>query len=547
MRNAFLKSKLFNSNFSIPFTFASGLFSIIAIILLIQIFNKNNGVFVYVMDDAYIHLAMAENILRGHYGVNLHEFSAASSSIIWPFLLAPFSFTHYSPLIFNFCFSILSIFAFTQIYYRTIHIQNRFTKVAIVTSLSILMITATNLIAILFTGMEHSLQIAMTALCVLGVIIENEESRLPKWFLFALFFAPLVRYENLAISLPICGYLFLQGYKRQSIAIGTTTIIILLIFSLFLHHIGLGWLPSSISLKTSTLNEGLALWEILPGNLFLKPSGAFFILIFVLSFGITFFSKDKKGQMALLVIIACSFHLYFGRLGSRQRYELYLMAYGFLFISYFFMPYLSKIFSEKKSFFFTSKFITLLFIFTWFTFQPMTRFVFNTPLSSNNIFEQQYQTSRFARKFYKKPIGINDLGLVSYKNPHYVLDYAGLASLKAQKFRLNKINSAWMDKLAKEKNVELVAVYTSWFNELPKNWKKIGVLQLGNPRFATFSDRVHFFATNQKAVKPIIKKLKKFRKTLPGNARFTFVDEMQNSKKNKATKPTIPKKTGLKF
>jgi len=38
----------------------------------------------YSLDDPYIHLALAENMARGHFGVNLGEASNPSSSIIWP-------------------------------------------------------------------------------------------------------------------------------------------------------------------------------------------------------------------------------------------------------------------------------------------------------------------------------------------------------------------------------------------------------------------------------------------------------------------------------
>ena len=53
--------------------------------------NWNEGLFTYTLDDPYIHLRLAENISQGHYGINPSEYSAPSSSILWPFLLVPFS------------------------------------------------------------------------------------------------------------------------------------------------------------------------------------------------------------------------------------------------------------------------------------------------------------------------------------------------------------------------------------------------------------------------------------------------------------------------
>ena len=70
---------------------ALSVFSIVACIEFIAIWVMNSGRFIFTLDDAYIHLALAENITNGHYGVNEGEFSAPSSSILWPFIIAPFA------------------------------------------------------------------------------------------------------------------------------------------------------------------------------------------------------------------------------------------------------------------------------------------------------------------------------------------------------------------------------------------------------------------------------------------------------------------------
>ena len=59
------------------------------IVQTLLILHLRGGHFSYTLDDAYIHLALAENLAGGHYGVNLGEYSAASSSILWPLLLIP--------------------------------------------------------------------------------------------------------------------------------------------------------------------------------------------------------------------------------------------------------------------------------------------------------------------------------------------------------------------------------------------------------------------------------------------------------------------------
>ena len=49
--------------------------------LLGAILAFNDGVFVYTLDDPYIHMALAANIAEFHYGLNASAYAAPSSSI----------------------------------------------------------------------------------------------------------------------------------------------------------------------------------------------------------------------------------------------------------------------------------------------------------------------------------------------------------------------------------------------------------------------------------------------------------------------------------
>src|SRR5437773_1407993 len=78
----------------------------------------NSGHLVYTLDDAYIHLSLAENIARCHYGINPGESSSPSSSILWPFLLAPVAGSALgtaAPLVLNVLVSLGTVFLFWRI------------------------------------------------------------------------------------------------------------------------------------------------------------------------------------------------------------------------------------------------------------------------------------------------------------------------------------------------------------------------------------------------------------------------------------------------
>jgi hypothetical protein len=78
-----------------------------AILLVNEVYASirlTGGHLIYSLDDPYIHLSVAENILRGGYGVNWEEYLAPCSSILYPFLLVPFvaiGIGTFAPLIIN--------------------------------------------------------------------------------------------------------------------------------------------------------------------------------------------------------------------------------------------------------------------------------------------------------------------------------------------------------------------------------------------------------------------------------------------------------------
>src|SRR5215468_4391895 len=67
----------------------------LAAVLAVEIFClliATRGHFVYALEAAYTHLALAQQIAQGHYGLAPGEAAAPSSSILFPFLLAGLKF-----------------------------------------------------------------------------------------------------------------------------------------------------------------------------------------------------------------------------------------------------------------------------------------------------------------------------------------------------------------------------------------------------------------------------------------------------------------------
>ena len=142
-----------------PFLIGVGFLLLIILAEFLIIMQLNNGKFVYTLDDPYIHLALSENIINGHYGVNNIEFSAPSTSILWPFIMSPFSSYEYTPFLVNVVVAIITVYLFTKIFNASFGIDEKRMKVIIVALFVTVLILMTNTIGLIFTGMEHSLQL----------------------------------------------------------------------------------------------------------------------------------------------------------------------------------------------------------------------------------------------------------------------------------------------------------------------------------------------------------------------------------------------------
>src|SRR5450759_5232638 len=75
-------------------------------ILLISSIKLNNGHFGYPLDDVYIHMSMAKNIvINGVWGIDKYEFASSTSSPLWTLLLSLiyflFGVNEVSPFIMN--------------------------------------------------------------------------------------------------------------------------------------------------------------------------------------------------------------------------------------------------------------------------------------------------------------------------------------------------------------------------------------------------------------------------------------------------------------
>ncbi|MCK5880684.1 MAG: hypothetical protein KAG18_02345, partial [Sinobacterium sp.] len=309
------------------FYWAVAWFLLLTGILLAVVLLANDGTLSFVLDDPFIHLRLAENIWLGHYGINASEVSAPSSSIIWPFLLAPFaafSFSAWLLLLANTLLALAVIYFLAASLAICLPALSSRLFVAIVCGFFFL----ANLPALVFVGMEHVLQLLLVAMIVYGLLAhavsdsEQASGKIKYWLWVALFLSPLVRYENSLLVASVLLFLWLRQFYWQALLTGLCITASLCCFSWFLHGLDLGWLPTSILLKSSAdlpfierISEKLL-------TLILTPKAWCLLVALALLLRAAAFSKVVvERQLAACFALFTVLFLLLGSFGWYYRYE----------------------------------------------------------------------------------------------------------------------------------------------------------------------------------------------------------------------------------
>ncbi|MEI7906246.1 MAG: hypothetical protein WCI84_02700 [Bacteroidota bacterium] len=508
-------------NNRIPFYVSSLLLLLLTAAEFAAILRMNNGMFVYTLDDAYIHLSLAENIALGHYGINPGEFASVASSILWPFLLAPFalfSFGTYIPFVLNIIFEIATLYVLWNIFDRVF--TNMKQKELFISVLLVLLIPAAGMVGLIFTGMEHSLQV-LAVITILYSIIKELYGEFDPWLTVAsIIIASIVRYEDLSVSLFAIAFLFVRGRKTAALVSLGSVIILLSSFSLFLYLNEGSFLPTSVVAKLGSFRNPVAPLSQFVAAIHTSFGMLYGMLALILVLIAIINRKDFSaialcagGVFITLLHLAYGKVQYFGNLsvefGYFFRYEMYLWT-----ILLVILIILAKNIFIRMYLYSRILFIVLLIVAEIVLCGRNNAILSSISNGSNNIFEQQLQIHTFVTHFYQKPVAVNDIGYVSYKNSNYVLDLWGLTSKNILRMRKsNPGNNEWMDSLVTEKNISLVIIYDVWFTNHPAHWKKVAELTLTKPNITASENVVSFYAVNN--TEETIQKIRAFRNEMP--------------------------------
>jgi hypothetical protein len=507
-----------------------GLFSFLlsAGILYYSIVRNNYGHLIYVLDDGYIHMAVAKNlVLHGVWGVDKYGFSSATSSPLWILVLSTchllFGLHEITPLLINILSgSLLILFLF--IVMRKLNFPSLW-NIAVL----LLVVFCTPLPTLSYTGMEHVLHVLATMLFIFQaakVVMNDLTSTRQKLYLILLgFFMVSVRYEGMFPVAVICLMLIIKRRWAYALSLGFFSFLPVLIFGIVSMSMGWRFLPNSILLKGKipqySLNGLVSLlykgyWSIVDNpHILALLLAALLILLYILRRGHTW----SQGTIMLVMFSATTLmHMLFSRAGW-FRYEAYLVTFGILTIAVAGLPELPAIsFDGLKNNllrYLTASVLVILLL------MPLLRRTvipwIRTQPASRNVYEQQYQMGLFMKDYCQgKTVAANDIGAINFLGDIRCIDVIGLSNMEIAELTRNNLltRTAYSNQLHKNK-VEIGVVYAKYF-PVPPGYITAGEWTIPNNTICSDSV-VTFFAKDSMEAKQLMQNLRSFSSRLPSD------------------------------
>lgn len=534
--------------------------TIMILLLVYSIIFLNDGNLVYSLDDAYIHMAIAKNFSQhGVWGITKKKFSSSSSSLLYTLLLSLiflFGPNEIAPLIIN----LVAANLFLCFVYYILKIKYNLPPYATFTGL-ILLIFLIPLPFLIFTGMEHTIQIFIFIVFVyLASIIladdnikerkirfYNEEGKLffsqDHLFLLVAPLVTMVRYEGMFLIIAVAGLFLLRRKLFYSFLITGMGFLPVVVFGLISTSQGWYFFPNSVILKGNEPNltsiEGIL--DFFNPKLLIEAPHISILLVGALLIICTRYLKKKEvwnefSIMALIFISVTLMHLLLiGITEENQnlsRYDGYLVALGIilLFISIkdgipenltvtHLKEYFLIIKENKKKYLIQIVGAIFVIIVLFSSYIPRSyNLIRKSPQASNNIYEQPYQVGLFLDKYYDgECIAANDIGAMNFRADIECLDLRGLGSKRVAKARIeDDFDTEFVQKEAEKKECAIAVIFEhkDYGYDVPDEWTKAGEWTVKN-NVVLGDDTISFWAVDPSEYNDLIDNLKQFSEKLP--------------------------------
>lgn len=492
----------------------------------INVLFKTDYHYIYFLDDAYIHLAMAKNFAMHHvWGVTSHEFSSSSSSPLFTGLLSGFIWllgnNDQFPLYINLVFGV-GIIYFLNAYFSEYFKE---TKNIVIAVLFTIFFAVLHLL--LLSGMEHLFHVLLITINILCLTKINYNKSTVFGFYFTIVLMGLVRFESMFYFVILAFCFLLQSKWKTAFFVISAGLIPVAIFCYFNYQQDGYLFPNSVVVKGTKLDftSGFLIQfkNIFLNNLILNIS-FYKVGIFPIIMCLVFIFKDiKKYNFSkviennfLLIVISLLMicHSLFAELKGGFRYEAYILT-GF---SMALIPKMKFFFEDFKNSIKNKKLLSvlglancLLLLYKF----GIAHLALNN--GGKNIYEQQVQSAKFLNTYYNtSKIVANDIGAITYYTDIQLLDIAGLASTELISLNENKAEfddrfETFMTQYTLKNKYDLAIVYEVWLGGyVPKGWKKVAVLKIQN-KISVAQDEVTIYCISSEKLNSLRENIKNFK------------------------------------
>lgn len=533
-----------------PLALALGLLLLAVGVLFGLATSRTAGHLVYGLDDSYIHMAMAKNFSQsGVWGVTSQAFSASSSSPLWVLTLAAtyllFGVNQASPFLLNLLSAALVVVALYLILADGGAAESR--SHVFIALLSVAF--AIELPSLVFTGMEHALQILLVLAFVhvaARLIADGGRSAARAALARAMLCSALatgIRYESLGLVAVVCALLLLRGKRVPAAAVLACGALPPAVMGIVSRSHGAFWLPNPIKIKAHLPNLSsvvdsahflLSFWEKL-----FQASEIVLLLALVLVLFVVDVQRRGPGWgyrrtfllIAMAAICLQTLFSYVGAAGHNMfffRYEAYVVALGLTASWLNLFEHLPRRRSDWNAAALPKNLALLFgFLFVLRAFGANYAYAALTPRAAANVFEQQYQMGLFVREFYQGgTVVLNDIGAVNYLADIRCVDLVGLGSddiMRVGARHAHTVENRFvmarltLDEIREfSRDADLAILYDNWFPDaLPAGWIKVGEWEIAG-NVACNAPVVSFFAVSGAKADRLLDHLESFSGRLPG-------------------------------
>lgn len=461
--------------------------------------GESRATFTYALDDPYIHMATARNLVEhGVWGVTKYSFSSATSSILWPLLIALdyliFGPNDVAPLLMNIASAILLLWLIHRIIRRYLR-TNYFSCIVL---LAILFLTP--IPALIFSGQEHILQTCITiafvylASRILTTPSDNAKTELWRQSLvIGLGILDVaIRYEGMFTVVVVCVLLAAQRKYVFAILLGFLSITPVVLFGLISILMGSDFLPNSVALKgkapdISSLSSLIhSLGDLGYTQLTSNPHILWLVIacavILYVQLKYTHLFSSELATMSAIFLGITFLHLNFAATGWFYRYEAYLVALGLLIVALAVIPHLSdhpNLQVTKQQLLRSAVVCSLLLLVAPPFLQRAKTSLYATAPTMTDHYRQQYQMAGFLNEFYGgQTVVLHDIGMIGYFTNVRQIDVWGLSSIEvARAKKANTFDPKTLAELANQKDAKIAILYAYYLDDyggVPSNWVPVG-------------------------------------------------------------------------